>query len=84
MIHKLPNKTKWINDLKYVMNLHGITQRQIADDLEISYVWMSLCLTGKREATYERIDQIQTTVFERVKEAKKSFDDSRSEVKKSL
>lgn len=84
MIHELPNKTKWINDIKYVMNLHGITQRQVADDLGITYTWMSFCLTGKREATYERIDQIQTAVFKRVEEIKKSFDDSPSKVKKSV
>ena len=66
----LPDKGKWLKELKHLMKVNGITQIDLAEEMGITPMSISYTFNGKRGLTYEKLEQLQDSVHEIINRAK--------------
>lgn len=60
----LPDKTKWLKELKYLMKKNGITQVDLAEKMGLTPMSISYTFSKQRGLTYEKLQRIQESVYQ--------------------
>lgn len=68
----LPDKKKWIEDLKYIMKVNKITQVRLAQKSKLSHIYIHYILNFRRNPSHEILESLQSAIYEIIESDKEA------------
>ena len=53
---------QWTADIVARLHIHGITRRELADELGVTAQWVTMVLNGKKKAASEMPDRMDAAI----------------------